>query len=237
MARALWPGRDGLDECLRVSSPAAPCARVVGVVSDVNRSGLREQASLQYYLPVDQQDMFGGATLVIRPAQSPPLSWPAIRSAILNAHPAVRSVEVQLLRDALEGEVRPLRLGLVTFGMSGGLALVVAVLGLYSVMAYMVAWRTRELGVRVALGATDLQITRLVIGSGFGLAALGVAAGLALSLIAGRWLQRHLFETSTFDPLVVGVVAGLLLAVALLAGWIPARRAARISPTEALRAE
>jgi ABC-type antimicrobial peptide transport system permease subunit len=104
-------------------------------------------------------------------------------------------------------------------------------------MSYMVARRTRELGVRVALGATRVQITRLVVGSGAGLAAAGVAIGLVLSLVGGRLLEPHLFETAAFDPLVATGVAVLLMAVALLAGWIPARRAMRVSPTEALRSE
>jgi ABC-type antimicrobial peptide transport system permease subunit len=126
---------------------------------------------------------------------------------------------------------------MVTFGLSAVLALLVAVLGLYSLMAHMVAWRTREIGIRLALGANDPQITRLVAGNGVALAGAGVLVGLLFTLAGGRWLQPHLFRTSPFDPLVLTVVAVTLLAVALLAGWIPARRAVRISPTEALRAE
>lgn len=237
MARTLWPDGDPLGECVHILSPSSPCTRVVGIVADVHRSGLHAENSLQYYLPIDQQRMFGGAMLMIRPAAEGAVSWPALRSVIAEASPAVRSVEVALLADALEGEIHPLRLGMVTFGLSGGLALLVAVLGLYSVMSYMVAWRTRELGVRVALGATDRQITRLVVGGGTGLAAIGIAIGVVLAAVAGRWLQPYLFETSAFDPLVVAGVAALLLLVAFAAGMVPARRAARISPTEALRAE
>ncbi|MGH7471739.1 MAG: FtsX-like permease family protein, partial [Longimicrobiales bacterium] len=143
----------------------------------------------------------------------------------------------ELLATRLEGEMRPLRLGMVTFGLSGGLALLVAVLGLYSLMSYMVAWRTREIGVRLALGASSTQLTRFVVGSGTALAALGVLIGLALTLAGAPRLQPHLFNTSAFDPLVLTVVTAVLLAVALFAGWLPARRALRISPTEALRAE
>jgi putative ABC transport system permease protein len=149
----------------------------------------------------------------------------------------VRVVNIELLADRLYGEMRPLRLGMVTFGLSGALALLVALLGLYSLMAYMVAWRTREIGVRVALGASTAQISRLVVGSGAGLAALGVVIGLALTYAGGRFVETQLFQTSAYDGWVRATVAGTLLLVALLAGWIPARRAARISPTEALRAE
>ena len=236
MARALWPDSDALDRCVRVGSAAARCARVVGIAADVHRVGLREQSSLQYYLPLEQQTMFGGATLVVRPTVDSPVSPAALRQTVLASDPSFRIAEPQPLRQALDGEMRPLRLGTVAFGLSSSLALVVAVLGLYSVMAYMVAWRTREIGVRVALGATRAQIGRLVIGTGGRLAATGVAAGLVLAAIGGRRLEPHLFLTSATDPIVFGTVAIVLLGVALLAGWLPARRATRIDPTEALRA-
>jgi ABC-type antimicrobial peptide transport system permease subunit len=113
----------------------------------------------------------------------------------------------------------------------------VAVLGLYSLMAYVVAWRTREIGIRLALGATTGRITRLVVGGGVALTAAGIAIGLVLSVAGARWLEPHLFDTPALDPLVFATVPAVLLAVALLAGWVPARRALRIKPTEALRAE
>lgn len=235
MARTLWPGRDALEGCVHIARASAPCSRVVGIVQDVHRTGLREETSLQYYMPLGQEGLFAGATLVVRPLVGDRLSWPLLRQAILEVDPSILSVDVRLLGDALEGEVRPLRLGLVTFGLSGTLALLVAVLGLYSVMAYTVAWRTREIGIRVALGATASRITSMVVGSGAALAALGILLGLVLGSIGGRWLEPHLFETSAADPLVLAGVASVLFLVALLAGVVPAQRALRISPTEALR--
>jgi putative ABC transport system permease protein len=104
-------------------------------------------------------------------------------------------------------------------------------------MTYMVAWRTREIGIRAAIGATDAQIVRLIITSGAGLAGVGILIGLGFSVLGARWLQPQLFHTSARDPLVLAIVAISLMMVALLAGWMPARRALRISPTEALRAE
>ncbi len=237
MARVLWPNRDPLNQCVHISKVSAPCTRVVGVVADVHRIGLREEPNLQYYLPLGQTGMFGGAALVVRPDARAPVSALALREALLREDPSIRALNIELLADRLYGEMRPLRLGLVTFGLSGALALIVALLGLYSLMAYMVAWRTREIGVRVALGANTSQISRLVVGSGAGLAAIGIVIGLAISYAGARLLESQLFQTSAFDPGVrVGVAAALLL-VALLAGWIPARRAVRISPTEALRTE
>jgi predicted permease len=237
MASTLWTGRDALDQCVHVGDASNPCSRVVGIAEDVHRTGLREQASFQYYIPLGQQNMFGGARLVIRPAPGARLSWDELRRTIVDADPAVRAVEIRTLSESLAGEMRPLRLGTVTFGISGALALVVAVLGLYSLMSYLVAWRTHEIGVRTALGATRSDIVGLVLRSGFALAAAGVVLGLALALIAGRWLEPHLFETSARDARVLLAVAAGILATAAVAGWMPARRATRISPTEALRAE
>jgi predicted permease len=238
MARTLWPDRDAVGACFRFGFATAPCARIVGVVADVHRLGLRAEQSLQYYVPLGQTGgMFAGATLVVRGTRSAPVSMATLRKTIFETEPTVRSVEMALLSSRLDGELRPLRLGMLTFGLSGGLALLVAVLGLYSLMSYMVAWRTREIGVRLALGASNVQLTRLVVGSGTALAALGVLIGLALTLAGAPLLQPHLFDASALDPVVLAVVAAVLLMVALLAGWLPARRALRISPTESLRAE
>lgn len=237
MASTLWTGRDAIDQCVHVGDASNPCSRVVGIAEDVHRTGLREQASFQYYIPLGQQNLFGGARLVIRPAPGARLSWDELRRTIVEADPAVRAVEIRTLSESLAAEMRPLRLGTVTFGISSALALVVAVLGLYSLMSCLVAWRTREIGVRTALGATRSDIVGLVLRSGFVLAAAGVVLGLALALIAGRWIEPHLFQTSSRDGLVLLVVAAGILATAAVAGWLPARRATRISPTEALRAE
>jgi ABC-type antimicrobial peptide transport system permease subunit len=214
-----------------------PCSRIVGIAEDVHRTGLREEPSLQYYLALGQQSMFGGARLVVRPSASTPISWTALRQAILDVDPAISAIDIHWLNESLAGEMRPLRLGMVTFGMSGGLALIVAVLGLYSIMSYMVAWRTHEIGVRVALGATRAGVIRLVLRNGLALAVTGVAAGLVIALIGGRWLEPHLFDTSARDGGVLAAVAAVLIITAVVAGWVPALRATRISPSEALRVE
>lgn len=192
---------------------------------------------MQYYVPIGQERGFGGSWVLARPTGRASDAWPALRQAILAADPSITAVELRLLSRGLENEMRPLRLGMVTFGLSALLALVVAALGLYSVMAYAVAWRTHELGIRLALGATGAQITRLVVSGSASLAALGIAVGLVIALVGRRWLEPQLFETSASDPLVFITVVCVLQGVALLAGWLPARRASRISPTEALRAE
>jgi ABC-type antimicrobial peptide transport system permease subunit len=123
------------------------------------------------------------------------------------------------------------------FGLMGVLALAVAAMGLYSVMSYLVAQRTHEMGVRIALGAGDRDILALILRSSLGMAAFGVVFGLGLALASGRFVAPLLFETSPRDPGVFGGVALAMLAVALLASLVPALRARRVNPMEALRAE
>jgi putative ABC transport system permease protein len=237
MAARLWPGRDALGACLFIGGAQAPCARVVGIAENVHRTGLHEQPSFQYYVPFGQTSGFAGARLIVRPASASALSRAALRQAILDVDPSIRLVDLHRLSESLDGEVRPLRLGLATFGMSGAIALLVAALGLYGLMSYAVAWRRREIGIRLALGATGAHVHRLVIGGGVRLAAGGVAIGMALALAGGRWMQVLLFETSASDPVVLAGAGALLLAVALAAGFVPARRAIRIPPAESLRAD
>jgi predicted permease len=237
MSRMLWADSGALHRCIHIGQQSNPCSRIVGIAEDVHRTGLREQPSFQYYIPLGQQSMFGGAQLVIRPAAGAGVSFAELRRTIMEADPSIRAVEVRPLSASLAAELRPLRLGIVTFGLSGGLALLVAVLGLYSVMSYLVAWRTHEIGIRSALGATRADIALLVLRGGLGLASAGVALGLVLAMGAGRWLEPHLFETSARDAGVAAAVAAGMLATAALAGWMPSRRATRISPTEAIRAE
>jgi putative ABC transport system permease protein len=119
----------------------------------------------------------------------------------------------------------------------GALALLVAAIGLYSVMSYSVAQRTHEFGVRLALGASPRRIVRTVLGDGLGVVGAGMLLGLALALLGGRFLAPMLYQTSVRDPAVFAVVSAVLLAAALAAGLIPARRATRVDPLEALRAD
>ena len=237
MARTLWPGRDPIGLCLTLFSRDAACARVVGVSADIHRSGLKEEPSMQYYVPIGQERGFSGSYLLLRPRGEFTTAWPALREALQRADPAISSIDVKLLADGLDEQVRPFKLGRVAFGLGAMLALIVAALGLYSVMAHAVAWRRHEIGVRMALGARPLDVAAMVVGRGTRLATFGVAAGLIVALAARPWVEPRLFETSARDPIVlIGVVAVIEL-VAILAGWIPARRAVAVSPTEALRTE
>jgi ABC-type antimicrobial peptide transport system permease subunit len=151
--------------------------------------------------------------------------------------PGVSYVNVTPLSSVLGHETSSWRMGATMFSVFGFLALLLAAIGLYSVIAYNVAQRTRELGVRVALGAGARDVIRLVMSEGMRLAAVGVGLGAGIALIVARWVKPLLFEQSPRDPVVFAGVAGVLLAVAALASFLPARRAGRVDPMEALRAE
>jgi predicted permease len=237
MARALWPGREAIGQCMYVASRSAPCARVVGVAADMHRTGLKEEPSMQYYVPIGQESGFSGSYLLVRPRGAASTSWTVLREALQRADPTIGSIDVRLLAQGLDAETRPFRLGMIAFGLGAMLALVVAALGLYSIMAHAVAWRRHEIGVRLALGARPQAIASLIVSRGAKLATIGIGGGLVIALVARPWLEPRLFETSARDPFVLIGVVVLLELVALFAGWIPARRAVAVSPTEALRGE
>ena len=161
----------------------------------------------------------------------------AIAGNISNAStPGYKAVDVRPFEDVVGAEMRSWSVGAAAFSTLGGLALGLAALGLYSVIAYGVAQRKHEVGVRVALGARPADIVRLVVGESVRFALLGLAVGSVLSLAAAHWLAPLLFRESPRDPLVFGVASAVLIAASLAASLIPARRAARVDPTTALRA-
>jgi putative ABC transport system permease protein len=237
MANSLWPGQEAIGQCFQIQAQSAPCARVVGIAADIHRSGLKEESSMQFYVPIGQEKGFSGSWILVRTSRAAPERWPELQKALTDADPSIRSIDLRTLNVGLNAEMRPYRLGIVTFGLSALLALVVAGLGLYSVLAHSVSWRRHEIGVRLALGARPSGVAGLVVRRGAMLASIGVSIGLLISLAARPWLEPRLFDTRVTDPLVLIGVVLVIEAVALLAGWLPARRAASVSPTESLRAE
>ena len=237
MARALWKDRDPIGQCLLIDT--LPCSSVIGVVEDARRFQLREDPAMQYYIPLGRERLlgFGGRRLFIRPAGDAAALGAGVRREILRLDPTIGYVTVEMMQDALDPQIRPWRLGATMFGVFGALALVVAAIGLYSVIAYLVAQRRHELGVRIALGAQVGDVAALVIRYGVGLAAVGTVIGSVLALNGARWIEPILFETSPRDPKVFAVVVGVLLIVALLASLVPAWRASRVDPIDALRSD
>jgi hypothetical protein len=237
MAKTLWPNRDAIGECLLMDS--LPCARVIGVVEDARRFGLREAPAMQYYVPLGTERHlgFGGRQMFVRSHGNPAALREVLRREMLQLAPGVGFIRTELLQDSLDPQIRPWRLGATMFGLFGALALLVAAIGLYSVISYLVTQRRHELGVRIALGAQVSNIVGLVVRYGVGLVLVGVAIGVVLAYTASKWIAPLLFETSPRNPVVFGVVSVVLLGVAVFASAIPAWRASRVDQIEALRAD
>ena len=237
MAKVLWPNADAIGQCMRVGRDTMPCTTVVGVAEDAAHESLVEQQHFRYYLPIEQFRPAAGFAVLLKMRGDPVLATDRVRSALQAVMPGQTYVTARPMRDLVDGERRSWRMGATMFVAFGVLALVVAAVGLYGVIAYNVAQRMQELGVRVALGAQASDVARLVVGQGVRFAVAGVALGTLLALLAARWVQPLLFEQSAKDAGVFGVVAVVLVLVALLASAFPARRAVRVDPITVLRAE
>jgi predicted permease len=239
MARTLWPGRDAIGRCVILKEhDGKPCLTVVGVAQDVRWRELREPATMQMYLSLAQEFVKLPMRVVyVRTRGEPAAMVRAVRHEVRQVAPRVLVPDVEPLATNLEPEMRPWRVGATVFTAFGALALGLAALGLYAVVAYDAAQRTREMGVRLALGARGGDVLRLVIGYGVRVAAVGVALGVAVALAAGPWVGPLLFDTAPHDPVVLGGMSVLLLVVAAAAGAVPAWRATRVAPGTVLRAE
>ncbi|MEQ1858023.1 MAG: ABC transporter permease [Longimicrobiales bacterium] len=236
MARTIWPDGDAVGRCIYVGRGATECTRVVGVVEDAARNGLRDAPHMAYYLPGGQAGRPYN-TVYVRAQESADDIVPRVAAALRSLAPEVRYVRVETMRDRLDPQARSWTLGAAMFTIFGLLALVVAAVGLYSVLAFDVAQRTRELGIRTALGARKARLLRSVLWQGISLTGLGVALGLAAVYWAAPYAQDLLFDTSPRDPWVLGGVAGILLVVSMLAGLVPGLRATRVDPMRALKAD
>ena len=239
MARTLWPGEDPIGKCLLVGGRTSPCSSIVGVSQDIRRMELREKPAMHYYIPLNDMSYIGYASVevLIRTTGRPERIYATLRQLVANVDHSPRYIDVAALGTTLEPQLRPWRLGATVFTLFGVLALVVASVGLYSVVAYLIAQRTHELGVRVALGAQAGDVVRLIVRGSAGMVVLGTLIGVGLALAGGRFVQPLLFDTSAYDPQVIGGLAGLLIVVALVASLVPAWRARSVDPMVALRGE
>jgi ABC-type antimicrobial peptide transport system permease subunit len=236
MAAKLWPRQAPLGQCVRVGADTVPCSYVVGVAENIKSQQLGDDPGLFYYLSSAQFHPSEGG-LFIKVRGDPARMQETIRKSLQPLMPGASYLTVTPIRDIIGEQTAPWRLGTSMFVIFGGLALVLAAIGLYSVIAFNVSQRRHELGVRVALGATMTDIVRHVMTGGLKLAIAGIVLGAALALALGRWIEPLLFEESPRDPMVFMLVAGVLLFVAVLASFIPASRAAQVDPMLALRSD
>jgi predicted permease len=235
MAKKLWPNQDPIGKTMRINSDTNPVRTVVGVAEDQRRGSLSE-AEDHYYIPITQF-RFNEDILFVRTADAAAGHSDAVRRSLQQLMPGTSFVAVTPLTQIMESTTRSWKLGATMFTIFGILALVLAAIGLYSVIAYNVTQRTHEMGVRVALGAQARDVIRLIVKEGLWIAVPGVVLGAIIALVASKWVRPLLFNVQPKDPTVIGIVILTLITVAIAASWAPATRAARVDPNEALRAD
>ena len=234
-AARLFPGADPVGRTVRINGNEEDL-QVVGVVADVRHQALEKAAGLEMYFPYAQKTAYGTLTMVVRSRRPVASLAPAVAAALRAADATMPTGDYQALDAVVDQATSPRRFVLAVLGAFAGTALLLAALGIYAVLSYAVGQRGREIGVRMALGASAAWVRRGVVRRTVGLAAVGVAVGAAVSVGTSRALGSQLFGVGAADPAAFGGAAALLLAVAALAGYVPARRAAATEPLVALRA-
>jgi ABC-type antimicrobial peptide transport system permease subunit len=237
MAR-LWGDREPLGGRFQVAGGRGerPWITVVGIVGDFRQYGVDQQALAQYYTPFLQTPGIG-ARVLIRTEGDPIALVPALKAAVYAAHPEVPVEAVQTLESLREGRLASPGLSAGLVAVFAGLALLITLAGLAAVIGTAVSQRTREFGVRMALGATRSSVLLMVLRQGLVLVVVGLAGGALGAAAFGRTLSAYLYQTRPTDPMVFGLVAAVFLAAAAVACLGPARRATSIDPLRALKAD
>ncbi len=231
VANKLWPHEDPIG---RIAVAGGADARVIGVVADVHESSAESAAGWQMYMSAAQQGP-EGTNLVIRSKLPPETLAPAVMSTLRSINPAQPATEFKPIQGLVDHAVSPRRFFVMLVGVFAGLGLLLASLGIYGVISYSVTQRTQEIGIRMALGATQGRVQLGIIARTLGLAVTGIAVGTLASFAVSGLIASLLFGTAPTDPATFVVIAFMLGSVAVLAGYIPARRASRIDPMVALR--
>jgi len=235
-AKRIWPGRNPVGQHYHLGDPSAPALEVIGIVGDVHAGSLQQRPNPTVYLPYWQRDR-SVMTLIVRAAGDPASITGAVRAEIRRRDPEIPVPQFRSMTDIVSASVAPRRFQLTLVLLFAGIALALASLGIYGVVSYSVAQRRGEMGIRMALGATGGDLRTLVVRQGLAPVVAGLAAGLVCAIAVGRILSGLLFNVSAADPLTMSIVAGVLLAVAASACYVPALRATRSDPLVALRYE
>jgi predicted permease len=235
MAKHLWPNQDALGKRFHFFGETQ-LREIVGIVGNTVVDNIGEAPQPLVYLPLTQ-DYSPAATIQVRTSGSPAAAVGTVRAQIESLDPSLAITNVQTIGETVSQGLWAPRMGAALLALFGGLALVLAAVGVYGVLSYSVSQQTHEIGIRLALGAGPSGVLKLVLTQGLRLAAVGLAIGLAGALLASRVLSSLLFNVSTHDPAIFALVSLVLLATAALACYIPARRATRVDPIIALRYE
>jgi putative ABC transport system permease protein len=239
MASRIWPGADPLGQRLTFGDPTQPTAKwmtVVGVVGDVRGSNLGNESEMELYCS-QYQNPSSEAALVVRTAADPLSLVAPIRRALQEIDGDLPLDKVQTMEQVVSSSLAQNRVKTVLLGIFAALALVLAAVGVYGLVSFSVAQRTHEIGIRIALGARRVEVLEMIIRQGMKLIAIGLAVGLGGAFASSRLLADQVYKVSVVDPLTYIGVPVVLTAVALLANWLPARRATRVDPLAALRSE
>ncbi|MEO8663201.1 MAG: FtsX-like permease family protein, partial [Bryobacteraceae bacterium] len=236
LARQYWPGEDPIGKRMNLDEKQ-PWCEIVGVVGHIRHSDLGvDMAKGTYYFPMYQQPIPMN-NIVLKTQGAPAALTGAIRQAVIAVDPSQPVHHIQTMEEWVNSSLAPRRFVLRLLAFFAVVALLLASLGLYGVISYSVTQRTREIGLRMALGAQSSSVLSLVVGQGLRLVGVGVVLGLGGSIGAFLVLRSVLYQAGSFDVLTFGLMAVVLVAAACLASYIPARRAMRVEPTEALRYE
>jgi putative ABC transport system permease protein len=242
MARQYWPDEDAMGKRFKVGNPDSPrpWLTIVGIVADVRQMGVDVPVKAEMYLPLQQTTYtpwFSPRDLVVRTTGDPMSLAAAVRSQIRSVDPEQPVSNIRTMDEILDEQTAPRRLGMTLLVAFASLALLLASLGIYGVLSYFVVQHTSEIGVRLALGANRTDVLGFVLKKGLSLVAAGVAIGLASAAALTRLMASLLYGVSATDPLTYAAIAGLLIAVAVIACYLPARRATNVDPMIALRCE
>ncbi len=236
LARHLWPDKDALGECMWLDDSPA-CIRVVGVLGGVWKFSALKRDKMALYVPLAQVPAASPGALFIRPRGDARTFLAQVRSIVQAMHPDLPAVRAVIARDIVDPEFRPWRLGATVFSAFAAVALLIASIGLYGVVAVSTAMRLKEIGIRMALGAGWTHVIRVVVAEGVTSVACGLFAGTILAAVASRWLSGVLFETSPGDSAVLIQTALILLTVSAAAVTVPVIRALGTNPAKVLRSE
>ena len=237
LARRLWPNQSALGRIFQAGCDHPRTLQVVGVARDSKIRALNEVTLPHVYLPFSQAYVGGIVFLIIESAGDPAPLMDRLRQTLVSADPDFRTYGIQRLSESLDASLWQARFELWLLGILGALALALAAVGMYGVLAYHVAARTREIGIRVALGAPPREVVRLVVAQSLRVTASGIAVGLLIAALASRLLRSLLEGVSPTDAVTWSSAVAVWIAVALVACWLPARHATRIEPLVAMREE
>jgi putative ABC transport system permease protein len=234
-ARKVFPGENPIGKTLLVTSAGTPC-EIVGIVGDIRSQRIKEEPGMEFYRPWSQESFPFVSVAVLSTLKTEAVTK-LVQSALSKVNPGLAIAIPQSMDAIVAQALGQARLMMILLGLFAGVALLLAAVGIYGAVAYSVAQRTGEIGVRIALGAQAADVLRLVLRQGIGPVVVGLAIGITAALMLGRLLRTQLYQVSPHNPTLLLTTAIILTFVAVVACLFPARRATQVDPIQALRAE